>query len=287
MFGFKAKKQGNRKVEAVRPFRGQVPNKHIKPFVVATLVCILAVGIVAGHERYRDKVWFPITRISLANELQNVSQASLEQWVLKNVKQGFFNIDLNDIADNIEQISWVAQATLRRVWPDTVEIIVREHQAIAVWDEQTLISAEGVLFQVPSSADYKHLARVSGQVEDARELLLAYSQLEQLIAPYGLHVKALTSEKSGAMNVLFDTQLTAIFAYQDKDIQFNRFVALLETGYLALNSKQNTFNKQALKSIDLRYSNGFSIVWQEPQTYLLNHRNKKQTVLLVNGNQHV
>ncbi len=287
MFGFKQKKHGNRKVEPVRNLKERKANKNIKPFLMATLFCMLVVSVVVVNNQLKDKVLFPITDVVLKGNISNVSQTTLKELVLNNLKQGFFNINLNAIAQNIENLNWVAQATLRRVWPNTVEILVREHQAVAVWDENTLLSANGILFKVESITGYEQFVQINGQPEHAKELLSAYSELEQLITSYGLNIKTLQSVDSGEMNVLFNTKLSSIFAMQDKEIQFKRFASLLETGYLAINTEQNTLNKKALKSIDLRYSNGFSVVWQEPQTHLLNKRQKQQAVSRVNGNQHV
>jgi len=287
MFGFKKKNLGNRKNKPVRNLKQHAENTNTKPFMMATLVCLLAVAIVFIHARFKDQTLFPITHVVVSGEHLNVKDSELKRWVLHDLKQGFFSIDLNGIAQNIEKINWVAQATLRRVWPNTVEILIREHQAVAVWDKRTLISADGILFAVESADNYQHLALVHGQVHQAKALLSAYSQLEQLVTSYGLRINQLNSEKSGEINVRFNTQLNTFFAMQDKDMQFERFASLLKTGYLKTTTQKNTLNNKALKSIDLRYSNGFSVVWQEPQSHLLNKRVNKQAVMLVNGNQHV
>lgn len=287
MFGFKQKNLGNRKNKPVRNLKESSTNANTKPYLIAALVSILAITVVFVHDRYKDQILMPITHVVILGEHLNVTADKLKSVVLSDLKQGFFNIDLNGIAQNIENINWVAQATLRRVWPNTVEILIREHQAVAVWDERTLLSANGILFNVDSVDGYQNFARVHGQDYQAKELLLAYSQLEQLVAEFGLHVNHLNSVKSSEMKVQFNTQLNSIFALQDKDIQFGRFVALIKTGYLKMSERENTLNKKALKSIDLRYSNGFSVVWQEPQSHLSNKRVNTEAVMLTNGNQHV
>lgn len=282
MFGFDDKKKGNRKVKAARNLTESTKNSNVKPFMMALLVSTFVISMVFINDHYKDQILFPITQIKVSGTLQNVTKSELEALVLKDLKEGFFNIKLNTIAQDIEQINWVAQATLRRVWPNKVDVLIREHQAVAVWNDDTLISANGILFKVPTTQNYQQFARISGQAEDAKELLLAYSQLEQMTAAYGLYIDQISRVKSGEIKVKYNSSLISVFAMKDSELQFNRFASLLSSGHLKSNGQQNTFNNKPVKSIDLRYSNGFSVVWQEPQSSLIKRANT-----FVNGNKYV
>lgn len=281
MLGFNKKKQGNRKVEPPRNLKERAANRNLKPFLIAAFVCVLAVSLVAIKKQLNNKILFPITDIEIVSVLKNVNESDIKNIVLRDLKHGFFDIKLNQLAQEINDINWVAQTTLRRVWPNTVEVIVREHQAVAIWDDKTLVSTEGLLFEVPSSSEF-NLAKVNGQKDRVKELLLAYSELEQLTDNFGLLIDQLNSVKSGEVKVTYNTGLSTVFALQDKEIQFKRFESLLKTGYLTVKNGNNELNKKAVKSIDLRYSNGFSVVWLEQQTHLI-----KQAEQLGNGKHHV
>jgi len=281
MLGFNKKKQGNRKVEPPRNLKERAAKRNLKPFLIATFVCVLAVSLVAIKKQLNNKILFPITDIEIVSVLKNVNESDIKNIVLRDLKHGFFDIKLNQLAQEINDINWVAQTTLRRVWPNTVEVIVREHQAVAIWDDKTLVSTEGLLFKVPSSSEF-NLAKVNGQKDRVKELLLAYSELEQLTDNFGLLIDQLNSVKSGEVKVTYNTGLSTVFALQDKEIQFKRFESLLKTGYLTVKNGNNELNNKAVKSIDLRYSNGFSVVWLEQQTHLI-----KQAEQLGNGKHHV
>ena len=282
MFQLKPRKQGNRKVKPVRNLKERAENRNVKPFVIASLVCVFLVAIVLIHDRFSQQILFPITQVSVMGDLKNVKQATIKNMLLKDLQQGFFNIDLNTYAQEMEAINWVAQATLRRVWPSKLEILIREHQAVAVWDDKTLISTNGILFKVDSIESFKHLAWVKGNEIDAKELLLTYSELDLLISEFNLHVVELKRVKSGEMNVTFNSKLHSIFSLQEKETQFKRFVSLLESGYIKVKNEKNVMNDKELKSIDMRYSNGFSVVWQE-EHIKLNKKVAKDT----HGKHHV
>ncbi len=281
MFGFN-KNKGNRKVKPAKNLSKGKETVNVKPFLLAALIGALVISSVFIQNNLQHKILFPITHVEVSGRLHNVTKNELEALVLNDLENGFFDIDLNTIAQDIEKLNWVAQATLRRVWPNKVDVLIREHQAVAIWDDDTLISANGILFTAPTKQGYQQLARINGRTDNAKKLLLAYSQLEQLTSVYDLYIDSFSSVKSGEIKVLFNTKLMSTFATQDKELQFKRFASLLDAGYLISNENKNTLNNKPLKSIDLRYSNGFSVVWQEPQSTLI-----KKASTFGNGNKHV
>jgi cell division protein FtsQ len=66
----------------------------------------------------------------------------------------------------IEQLPWVAKATIERIAPDAVDVLISERTPFAVWregDRHWLIDRGGRKLQ-PAPADvFPHLARVSGE----------------------------------------------------------------------------------------------------------------------------
>lgn len=281
MFRIKPQKQTNRKIKPAQNLKQRAENRNVKPFAIASLLCILLLAVVLIYDRVSQQIVFPISQVAIVGELYNVDESLLKHLVLNDLQQGFFDVDLNAFVQEIESINWIAQATLRRIWPNKIEVLIREHQAVAVWGDKTLISSKGILFKVASLDQHRHLAIVTGHEIDAKELLLAYSELDRLITGFNLQVVALKRVKSGEMNVLFNTNLHATFALKDKQIQFNRFVALLSSGFIHLKNNKNMMHKKPLKSIDMRYSNGFSVVWQEQQIKL-----NKKTAKHTNGKHH-
>ncbi len=260
------KKPVNTKRQAARNPTAKASKASIKPFVIAGLMSLFVVIIVVINEKLSDQIMFPITAVEVRGQLNNITKHELEQIVLNDLKKGFFDINLNNIANEIESKNWVAQATLRRVWPNKVEVLIREHQAYAVWDDKTLLSSNGILFSVSNSADFKHLALINGQHQHAKKLLLAYSQLEQLLRQKKLTLISLTAVKSDEMIIQFNTDLTAVFSLTEKDKQFSRFVALLDNQFIQYRKQHNTITDKAVERIDMRYSNGFSVVWKEPSS---------------------
>lgn len=245
------------KLQASRVKTVKAPSASLKPFVALVLATLILVGTVLVYKKLSTEVWFPITQVSLNTGLQNSDQQSLIALVNQHVNKGFFGVNLDAIADQLEQQNWVAQATLRRVWPGTIDVLIREHQAVAQWDAETLISSNGILFNVPAEHAYKHLVLINGVAWQAKDLLVASSELEQSVAPFQLNLSSVMSPKSDEIIVTFDNQLVAVFNLNEKEQQFARFNALLEKGFM------QSRNKHTLKRLDMRYSNGFSAQWLE------------------------
>ena len=47
----------------------------------------------------------------------------------------------------MEALPWVASASVRRQWPNQLQIVINEHQAVARWKNDILINGNGELFR--------------------------------------------------------------------------------------------------------------------------------------------
>jgi len=59
---------------------------------------------------------------------------------------------------------WVADATLRRVWPDALVITIKEHRALAVIDlgRKFVMNSEGEIIKEAKTFDLQRLPRITG-----------------------------------------------------------------------------------------------------------------------------
>lgn len=259
---FFSHKKTNRKLQASRKQPVKTRQFNLKPLLgfAAALLSVLAVLVLIAKSS--DKIWFPITQVSVNGVLQHESKRAIQRLVLKDLQAGFFDVDLDNISKKIKTRSWVAESTVRRVWPNSIDVLVREHQAIAVWNKRSLMSTQGDIFQVNNIQEFKKYPHLTGKNERAKQILLAFSQLEYELNDAGLSVVNLDNKKMDEIAVQFNTGLHALLSFSDKDRQIQRLKSLLAKGFI---------NQQHIASIDLRYNNGFSVVFNEAkQTSVIN-----------------
>ena len=65
---------------------------------------------------------FPLREIRLGGELQHVTQEQVEAVVKKELKGNFFTLDLVSARHAFEKLPWVRGASVRRRWPDRLEV---------------------------------------------------------------------------------------------------------------------------------------------------------------------
>src|SRR5207245_857953 len=76
---------------------------------------------------------FPIRELEVDHGLKHSTRQQIEAAVRGSIAGNFFAVDLSAIRAAIEQLPWVRRVTVRRVWPDRIEVSVEEQVALARW----------------------------------------------------------------------------------------------------------------------------------------------------------
>lgn len=96
-----------------------------------------------------------------------------------------FTFDLDDARERVEALPWVGQATLKKLYPDTLEVAVIERVPYALWqhgDKVSLIDPQGIAITDYFGERYTNLPLVVGPGANARvdeflDLILAQPSL--------------------------------------------------------------------------------------------------------------
>ena len=76
---------------------------------------------------------FPLREVKIDGQLNHVSREQVKLIVGKHLKGNFFTLDLTKARDAFEKLPWARNVSLRRRWPDQLEVVVEEHQELARW----------------------------------------------------------------------------------------------------------------------------------------------------------
>ena len=79
---------------------------------------------------------FPIREIKVVGQYQHLDEDQVSMISDRFVKGNFFSLDLFSTKEAFTKLPWVRNVSLRRVWPDHLEVLVEEHQAIGRWGAQ-------------------------------------------------------------------------------------------------------------------------------------------------------
>lgn len=183
-----------------------------------------------------------------AGELQYVSDEDLNKVVKRSAKGGLLALDMPSIQSAFEQLSWVRSASLRRLWPDTLEVQLEEHQPLARWGSGGLVNTFGEHF----SAVYDDkLPLLSGPEGSEAEVAQEYALYVDALKPIGRQPLQVSLSARRAWQIRLDDGALIELGRNDMQKRLARYVSV----YSKTAGQPGIFAKYA----DLRYPNGIAM----------------------------
>jgi len=204
--------------------------------------------------------------------LKQLSMVDVQQ-TLKPLAQGnMLWLDLAAIQQVLMQLDWVQSAQVRRRWPDTLHVQLREQQAVAYWQTLTskkhmqhgLLNQHGELFLVTPQAIPEDLAlpRLHGVLGSQLQVLRNYQFLRKPLQGTGLSIKSLQ----------FDAhQNWRVWLEQSKANDNNTAWLSVSLGEMPIMARWQQFLKlyqthlsshvKTMHTVDLRYEQGMSVAY--------------------------
>jgi cell division protein FtsQ len=163
--------------------------------MAALLAGLVAVGLlaIAAARWVAQRPAFDFKRIEVRGDLQHVSAASIRAATAGRLKGNYFTMRLDEARRLVETVPWVAQASVRRVWPNRLQITLREHRALGGWGDGRLLSDGGELFvaNVAEAEIFGPLPAFSGPDAEARTVAARYYDFAALVAPLSLAIESI------------------------------------------------------------------------------------------------
>jgi len=196
----------------------------------------------------------PIKMVRAQGTFSHVTEAMLQQAVGQ-VSGGYFNVDVNQVQRAVETLPWVAQASVRRIWPDTLAISVKEQKAIAYWGEQGLVNIKGEVFTPDKSSYPKTLPYFEGPTGMNEMVTQYYKGAVQLLKPLGLEVTRIVLDDRRSLVLELNNELELVLGKEQKTERLQRFVRVYPKTFSDKISR--------IARIDLRYPHGMAVAWKK------------------------
>ncbi len=194
----------------------------------------------------------PIARVEVHSEFNYLSQDDVERVLNPFLQSRFFNLKLPAIQQALLATPWVKTASVRRQWPDTVQVSLQEYQPIARWGSSHLISNEGKVFRPGSVAGFS-LPLLVGPEDSAEQVMQQYLAISQLLRPVGLRPESVMRSDSGSWRFTV--------GHVDVNLGRDRLMERLQR-FVRLYHAELESRWQQVRRVDLRYLNGASVAWR-------------------------
>lgn len=215
------------------------------------VVALLLAGAIGG---VRSTHW-PITVVRIDGELARTGPEPVERIVSRHTAgAGFFRLDLDALRTDLEALPWLRAASLRRIWPDTLHVVIDEHTPAARWNDTALVSDEGTVIHPPELPE-TGLPVLAGPEGQGGEMLQRLRAIDHRLRPLGLAVHGLFQDARRAWRIELDNGIVLRLGRGDVDARIERFMAV----WPAVLVRQS----ERIEAVDLRYPNGFAVAWRE------------------------
>lgn len=251
-----AKRQQARRLASERPrvSGGEGRIGYRGPLWVGLALLVVLALLVWGTRVVLEPTTLPITTVRLEGSFRHVSAGQLRAQVASGLRGGFFGVNVDALQRRVEQLPWVAHATVRRIWPDTVAIDVDEQQPLARWAAGGLVNSQGALFTPAADSAPANLPVLSGPPGSEALMSQRLRTVQALLQPLGLQVSQLTQDPRRAWSVGLRNGMELVLGREDSLLRLARFK---EVWPRVLASRE-----QDIARVDLRYTNGFAVRWK-------------------------
>jgi cell division protein FtsQ len=204
---------------------------------------------------------FSIARIVVEGELVHNSAVTLRANVAPHLTGNFFTINLKQAREAFEQVPWVRQAEVRREYPNSLRVLLREHEAQAYWGPDTgtaMVNTMGEVFEANvGEVEREGLPRLSGPSDSAADVLRMYYAIAPIFEALGTPVDALTLRDGGSWHAQLDNEASIEMGGGKEQEVLHRMQRFART--LEQITQQYQRTGQALEYADLRYPDGYAL----------------------------
>ncbi len=197
----------------------------------------------------------PIKQVRIEGDFTRLSPVDLQLLVTDKVRGGFFNLDVDAVRLALLNEPWVKEVTVKRIWPDALRVIVIEQIPVVRWKDSGLLNSSGEYFAPDITTITNELPLLSGPADSEVALLDRFNAMQERFKFVGFKVASLTLNERRAWSFQLDNGIKVILGRRDFEERLNRFLTLIPTTISG--------RIEQTESIDMRYTNGFSIRWKK------------------------
>lgn len=222
-----------------------------------SLLVLLVIGLIKLNAWLEDEQQAPVQDIVISGERTFIDDQKIQRLIKKTQPGSFFELDVNQTHQTVEGMPWVYRASVRKRWPNGLEVFVVEQQPAAIWNGDMLLNQFGDAFDAQiSDADLNSkitLPYLYGPGGSEQTALQGYRNMQSLLETSDLYIVEMFLSERFAWNVQLNNGIKLNLGRTEFIDRLQRFVDLLP-----LISQQ----ERQVDYVDLRYDTGLAVGWK-------------------------
>ena len=234
--------------------KAKVPDRSwLAPLLGLSMVGAVLLG---GYHYLSQPERLPLRVIEVSGEFQQLRPDAIQRTVMSAIDGGFFTYDMGKLRTAVLAMPWVEDVSIRRSWPDRLDMLVTEQVPLARWGEDALISVTADVFRPASLEDFTGLVKLSGPDGSEQRVVRFFQDAVVTARARGLQISKIELDERRHWWLRFADGLTVSLGRDDVDRRLAQFFRV----YPSLMSQAD----RRPARVDMRYAHGFAVRWQEP-----------------------
>ena len=193
-----------------------------------------------------DSFVYPIEEVEITSTTSNYDTEKINDIVASIQGQDLLSLDLGDIKRSVRSDDWIRDVEIKKSFPDTLEIIIIPQQPFAIYNSKIMMM-DGSVIGAPSLP--LDLPIIMDHTNDSQSSMNTMILTVKLLQKIDLDIKKV--EIHDSLIKVFTSTNMLISDRVNYEVNLNRLV-------ISFQDLKKLF-KREIKSIDMRYSNGFAI----------------------------
>lgn len=219
------------------------------------LLALLVGGWQLLQHTLRELEVLPIENVHIEGEFNYLSHEQLKQRAVPYVSGGFFTVNLQRLRNRLITLPWVEDVSIRRQWPDSLQLRVIEKQPVAYWGGDQLLSSRAVLFKPEILDTSMSIPKLNGPQGQHEVMLKELGRLQFWLADSGLRISELEQDERRSWNITMESGLQLRLGRTMRHERVQRFASAYQ--------KQLMKQVKQIRHVDMRYTNGFAVAWKQ------------------------
>jgi len=163
-------------------------------------------------------------------------------------------VDVRAVKQAAESLAWVDRASVRRVWPNVLQVEIIEQVPLAKWKDGRVVNRRGEVIDAEDGSQLNELPVFNGPEGSSEMLAKRFQLMSEQLTEVGVGIAALSINERRAWRVSLNNGLQLLLGRAANETQVTRFVNAYKTVLADRVEK--------IQSVDLRYTNGFAVSWR-------------------------
>lgn len=237
--------------KAKKEWRIPMPSMPQKAWRWLLLPLLSGLLLLSGNWIYKST---PVTAIEFNGALSVWSAEQLTEHLLWVKEESFFTLDVSKVHQQLQALPLMKRVSVRKQWPGTIKVKIREDVPVALWNDNKVLSASGKVSDLPAGVLTDGLIQMSGASEQTEQVVRYYRRLQQVLNRQKLKVIKLSVSKVGSIEATLSNDWQVKLGRQYIEERVERLEVILRS-----------IPQEKVAIVDLRYGKGAAIRWREQQ----------------------